>query len=87
MLAACVIYPTRRRRGVEPADSPKTRTLPPAMIWTPTKARISVVFPLPLGPSNPTIAPCGTSRSSPSMTVARPRRTRRPRVTIALFTI
>ena len=52
-----------RRSGAEPAGSPSTVTVPDLTIWTPTIARISVVLPLPLGPSSPVTLPVRDRRS------------------------
>src|SRR5262249_5942934 len=50
-------------------------------------ARISVVLPLPLGPSSPVTDPAGTSKSSPRSTGRPPRSTTRPRTSTALSAI
>ena len=79
------MYPTRLRSGGEPAGSPSTVIRPPATIWTPTTARISVDLPPPLGPTRPVTVPASTSSERSSSTATPPRTTLRPwTVTAAL---
>lgn len=47
--------------------------------------RMSVVLPLPEGPSSPVIRPAAMSSANPSSTVARPRATVSPSIEIELF--
>src|SRR5918993_5496312 len=77
------MYPMRLRRARVPAGRPTTSIVPDCTTCTPTIARMSVVLPLPLGPSSPTMRPRGTARESPSSTCSRPRRTRRCSTMIA----
>jgi hypothetical protein len=57
--------------------------VPLATFWTPTIARKSVDFPLPLGPSKPVTEPACTSQLRPGRTTASPRTTRRSATVIA----
>ena len=70
-----------RRRAARnegaPPSSPRTRTVPDWMRCTPTIERISVVLPLPLGPSRPVTAPRRTVRVTSASARARPRTTTR----------
>src|SRR6266849_2874774 len=83
MDGACVMYATRRRSAGAPAGSPSTRTSPLSTIWTPTIARITVVLPLPLGPSRPVTFRAATLAESPGSATLSPRTTRRSRISIA----
>src|SRR5207244_2186413 len=83
MDGTCVMYATRRRSVGEPAGSPSTRTAPLSTIWTPTIARITVVLPLPLGPSRPVTLPAATLAERPGSATLPPRTTRRSRISIA----
>ena len=69
-------------QAAEPAGSPSTVTAPDSTIWTPTIARISVVFPVPLGPSSPVTAPRSIS-GDPRQDELLPRRTFEVRTEIA----
>ena len=80
---AWVTYPTRLRRGADPAASPRTVTVPDATSCTPTIERINVDFPQPLGPSNPVTTPDPMSSVSPSRTGLPPRTTVRSETAIA----
>src|SRR4051794_8536884 len=53
------------------------------MRWTPTIARISVVFPQPLGPSRPVTERDATRTLRHGSTTRPPRETRRPSISIA----
>ena len=59
-----------RRSGGDPAGWPSTVTVPDLTICTPTIARISVVLPLPLGPSRPVTLPAGMAQVMPCSTRA-----------------
>src|SRR5512133_1501082 len=73
----------RARSPFAPAGRPSTETEPPATRCTPTTARMSVVLPLPLGPSRPVTDPWATSHVSSGRTMAPPRTTRRRSTRIA----
>jgi hypothetical protein len=77
------MYPIRRRRPREPAGSPNTCTVPDRIFWTPTMQRISVVLPLPLGPSRPVTAPLAMVQLNPCSTWLVPRWTTRSRTSTA----
>ncbi len=83
-LGAWVRYPTWLRNCAEPAGCPSTVTVPDFTCCTPTMARISVVFPLPLGPSSPVTLPLGMMHVSPRSTRLRPRWMTRSRTSIAV---
>src|SRR5436190_1252176 len=66
----------RPRSPLEPAGMPSTSTTPSAIRCTPTMARISVVLPLPLGPSRPVTDPRSISQLRAGRTTLPPRTTR-----------
>src|SRR5579884_1009942 len=76
--------PTRLRyRGGSAIDSPSTRAVPEDGRISPSIIRMVVVFPDPLGPTNPTTRPDGTSMVR-SLTAERfPKRLESPLVEIA----
>ena len=84
-LAAWVTYPIRCRSALPPATSPNAMTVPEVSCWTPTRERISVDLPQPLGPSSPVTLPCSIVKPIPLRTSCPPRRTTRSRTSTALF--
>ena len=64
-------YPTDPR-GARPGAAPLTRTLPALMVTMPSRARISVVLPEPLGPTRARACPAGTRPLTPVSTVEAP---------------
>ena len=71
--------PGPRLRGPTRAPGGRTASIDPASGATsPNSMRSSVVFPAPLGPSNPRTSPARTSRPTPSTAIVLPKRLARP---------
>ena len=84
-LAAWVTYPIRLRNAEVPASSPNARTDPDVSCWTPTRARINVDLPHPLGPSSPVTLPSSMVKPMPFSTSRPPRWTTRSLTSTAFF--
>jgi hypothetical protein len=55
-------------------SKPATRAVPPSGIVSVVRIRRVVVFPAPLGPRSPMIAPRGTAKLTPSTATVAPKR-------------
>jgi hypothetical protein len=62
---------------------PSSSTVPAVGRERASSMRIIVVLPEPFGPSTPSTAPAGTSRSTPETATVEPNTLRRPRTLIA----
>src|SRR3954447_8950337 len=65
---------------------PSIVTRPDVSTWTPTSARINVLFPQPLGPSSPVTLPCSMVSPRRCSTLRPPRATTRSRTSTRLST-
>ena len=64
-------YPTDPR-GARPGTAPLTRTRPALTLTMPSRARMRVVLPEPLGPTSARACPAGTCPETPVSTVEEP---------------
>src|SRR5690625_1232026 len=82
-------YARRRCRGTASfqGSCPSRLTLPASARRSPSKMRMVVDFPAPLGPRKPWTSPCSTSRSRPSSARVLPKVLTRPRVEIAAVVV